>query len=411
LTVRPTTDILGFMSTGRPTSLRAARAARGWSQSEAARALAELASTRGVAVASAASLKTQLSRWENGHATPETPYRNLLGELYAGAGVDLAPADPASVGPADPAERLRARLAAAAAVDGDVIALWRTQLTTARRLDDRLGAAGAGDAVRVLVEQLEAVLPHIPDPVRRRPVAVLLARACLLAGTQALDTGDADAAVARFARAAETARAAGSVSLAVEAAVGHAEVLVEVGAPGDALAVLKNALDPVPALRAGEIPDPAGRLLGATVALARAAAGDADGAYRALTHEPLIERVTAAVDVAHAPGGLAVELAEPSPDLRHRRGRTLALLHDDAAIDHLADSLKDGSPSARDRAATHADLALALTAAGRGDEAAPHTRAARDLATRIGSRRVLRRLDGHGLSAGSAVSSSASAAR
>ncbi|HSU09017.1 MAG TPA: helix-turn-helix transcriptional regulator, partial [Pseudonocardia sp.] len=87
------------MTAGRPTSLRAARAARGWSQSEAARALAELASTRGVAVASAASLKTQLSRWENGHATPETPYRNLLGELYAGAGVDLAPADPASVGP------------------------------------------------------------------------------------------------------------------------------------------------------------------------------------------------------------------------------------------------------------------------------------------------------------------------
>jgi transcriptional regulator with XRE-family HTH domain len=396
------------MTAGRPTSLRAARAARGWSQTEAARALAELASTRGVAVASAASLKTQLSRWENGHATPETPYRNLLGELYAGAGVDLAPADPASVGPADPAERLRARLAAAAAVDGDVIALWRTQLTTARQLDDRLGAAGAGDAVRVLVEQLEAVLPHIPDPDRRRPVAVLLARACLLAGAQALDTGDAETAVARFARAAETARAAGAVSLAVEAAVGHAEVLVEVGAPGDALAVLENALDPVPAIRAGGIPDPAGRLLGATVALVRAAAGDADGAYRALTAGP---PGTGAVDVAHSPAGLAVELAEPSPDLRHRRGRTLALLHDDAAIDSLADSLKDGSPSARDRAATHADLALTLTAAGRGDEAAPHARAARELATRIGSRRVLRRLDGHGLSAGSAVSSSASAAR
>jgi len=401
------------VTTGRPTSLRAARAARGWSQTSAARALAELASTRGVAVASTASLKTQLSRWENGHATPETPYRDLLGELYAGSGVDQAPTDPASVGPADPTERLRARLAAAAAVDDGVIALWRTQLTTARQLDDRLGAAGAGDAVRVLVEQLEAVLPHIPDPDRRRPVAVLLAGACLLAGKQALDTGEAETAVARFARAAETARAAGSVSLAVEAAVGHADALVEVGAPDDALAVLENALDPVPAGRAGEIPDPAGHLLGATLALVRAAAGDADGAYRALTHEPPIEKVTAAaaVDVAHAPAGLAVELAEPLPDVRHRRGRTLALLRDDAAIDHLADSLNDGSPSARDRAATHADLALALTAAGRGDEAATHARAARELATRIGSRRVLRRLDGHGLSAGSAVSSNASAAR
>jgi hypothetical protein len=238
-------------------------------------------------------------------------------------------------------------------------------------------------------------------------VAVLLARACLLAGAQALDTGDTETAVARFARAAEAARAAQSVSLAVEAAVGHAEVLVEVGAPGDALAVLENALDPAPPDRADDIPASAGRLLGATVAFVRAAAGDADGAYRALTAGP---PGAGAVDVAHPPAGLALELAEPSPDLRHRRGRTLALLHDDAAIDHLADSLKDGSPSARDQAATHADLALALTAAGRGDEAATHARAARELATRIGSRRVLRRLDGQGLS-GSAVSSSASAAR
>src|SRR3954468_8875780 len=105
------------MTAGRPTSLRAARAARGWSQTEAAGALAELASTRGVAVASAASLKTQLSRGENGHAPPDTPYRALLGALYAGSGVAVPPPGPASAGPADPAARLRARLAAAAAVD------------------------------------------------------------------------------------------------------------------------------------------------------------------------------------------------------------------------------------------------------------------------------------------------------
>ena len=69
------------------------------------------------------------------------------------------------------------------------------------------------------------------------------------------------------------------------------------------------------------------------------------------------------------------------------------------------------SRSARERATLHAELARALSTAGRGDEAAAHAREARMLATRIGSRRVLRRLDGQGPSAGSAVSSSASAAR
>ncbi len=163
------------MAAARPTSLRAARDAQGWSQAVAARALAGLARERGVAVASAASLKTLLSRWENGHATPEAPYRALLGELYAESGVDLTPPAPVP-DPAAPAARLRARLAAAAAVDVDVIALWRAQLTTAQELDDRLGGAGAAEAVRVLVAQLESVLPHLPDPDRHRPVATLLAR-------------------------------------------------------------------------------------------------------------------------------------------------------------------------------------------------------------------------------------------
>jgi hypothetical protein len=70
----------------------------------------------------------------------------------------------------------------------------------------------------------------------------------------------------------------------------------------------------------------------------------------------------------------------------------------------------------RERAELHAELARACAAAGRADDAAAHARAARALAARIGSHRVLRLLDGHRVdgqdsSAGSAESSSASAAR
>ncbi|MDL5155384.1 hypothetical protein [Actinomycetospora termitidis] len=75
-------------------SLREARRDKGWSQTAAVSRLRELADAGRVAVASAASLKTQLSRWENG-TVPEEPYRTLLAELYerdlADLGIDVTP--------------------------------------------------------------------------------------------------------------------------------------------------------------------------------------------------------------------------------------------------------------------------------------------------------------------------------
>ena len=56
--------------------------------------LRELADQGQVDVASAASLKTQLSRWENG-TVPDEPYRTLLAELYESElgelGIDVTP--------------------------------------------------------------------------------------------------------------------------------------------------------------------------------------------------------------------------------------------------------------------------------------------------------------------------------
>src|SRR5580704_3440225 len=62
------------------TPLQAARRARGWSQPRMVWELMRLAERKEVSVASAASLKTQLSRWENGHVTPDY-YQALLCEL------------------------------------------------------------------------------------------------------------------------------------------------------------------------------------------------------------------------------------------------------------------------------------------------------------------------------------------
>jgi len=63
------------------TPLQAARRAQGWSQVRAVSELVRLAKWKEIHVASAASLKTQLSRWENGHVTPDY-YQALLCEIY-----------------------------------------------------------------------------------------------------------------------------------------------------------------------------------------------------------------------------------------------------------------------------------------------------------------------------------------
>jgi transcriptional regulator with XRE-family HTH domain len=408
-------------------ALRAARSARGWSQAEAARALAALARAQGVSVAAPASLKTQLSRWENGHAAPDAPYPALLGELYGRSGVELGLDAGQAPGAPDPAARVKAHVATAAAVDADVIALWRDQLGAARGLDHRLGGAGAAETVRTLVAQLDEVLRHLPDPPRRRAVAALLSAAAALAGLQALDMGDPDAAVARYARAAEAARDARAAALAAAAAVGHALVLVEVGEPLAALAVLEYAG-----------PGPPGRArLQAAVAVARAAAGDAAGARRALdaaerahaevraSNEPALparalapprsaahgsatsadgppsprdvdHRGPAAPDVVHASAAFAVELGSDAPvDLPGWRGRALAALGDAAAVEHLLAALDGGPRSVRDRAELHALLAGALAMAGRAADAANHARQAQVLAARIGSERIPRWLAAH----------------
>jgi len=168
---------------GRSTTLRAARVAAGLSQSAAARQLVALAEARGAPVAGAVSLKTQLSRWENGHALPEPHYRELLAELYGRTAAELglaAAAPPAESG-------LRSRLAAAAAIDGSTVAVWREQLALTERLDAELGAAGTAGPLQAMVAHLEGVLLHRTTAARRRPVAAVLADAAVLAGEQCVD--------------------------------------------------------------------------------------------------------------------------------------------------------------------------------------------------------------------------------
>jgi tetratricopeptide (TPR) repeat protein len=62
---------------------------RGWSQARLIHALQTQAGLIGINVAAPASLKTQLSRWENGHCLPDPIYRGLFCAVYGMSELDL----------------------------------------------------------------------------------------------------------------------------------------------------------------------------------------------------------------------------------------------------------------------------------------------------------------------------------
>ncbi|MBO0875968.1 MAG: hypothetical protein J2P19_21510 [Pseudonocardia sp.] len=370
--------------------LRAARMARGWSQSRAAGELASLAADRGVAVANPASLKTQLSRWENQHAVPEVQYRALLRELYASTGVELGLPDTDGVAeaPGSEADALRAGLRASAALDDSTIGLLRDQLDAARGLDERLGASGVAGSVRAQLSHLEEALLHAVRPSLRRQLAWLVAEASTLAGRIALDQARPSDAWRSYEIARAAAREADSAVLLGYAMTEQASVLIDVGEHDVALSTVEQAI----AVATGDAPAPMRAWLEAARGEALAVSGAADDAHSAYrrAEQRLAERPSR-VDVQLPPLPI---LTFDLVALRRHRGHAHQVLHEDeVAIVDLESALRVGSGSARDIANAHVDLAQAHRAVGHADAAARHARSARDIATRIGSMRVAARLD------------------
>jgi transcriptional regulator with XRE-family HTH domain len=64
------------------TRLKAVRAQRQWAQQRLIVELERAARVRGLRLPERASLKTQISRWENGRTIPAEAYRRLLRDAY-----------------------------------------------------------------------------------------------------------------------------------------------------------------------------------------------------------------------------------------------------------------------------------------------------------------------------------------
>jgi transcriptional regulator with XRE-family HTH domain len=71
------------------TRLKAVRQAHGWSQLRLVAEIERVSAARGVHPPARASLKTQVSRWENGHVEPNDLYASLLAEVYGATPADL----------------------------------------------------------------------------------------------------------------------------------------------------------------------------------------------------------------------------------------------------------------------------------------------------------------------------------
>lgn len=362
------------------TRLQAVRLALGYSQDDTLRRLRQQADLRGRAIASVASLRTMLSRWENGHDEVTDPYyQSLFRDVYGRTNDELGfSAEPLD----DSAEELRERLITARSVDRASIELFRQQVDNVRHLDRRLGAVPLLDQLNDQVSQLDELLRHRASGNDRKALAEVLADAAMLAGWEALDRGSLKLAWQQHEIAKSAAREAESPALLAYATGQQAFVLIELDMYAEAVQLLEDAESAGTGKTAG--------LLRAWLAAARgeglAAHGRAEDALRAFDYaEALLPPDTNDPALPF--------LMLNAGHLDRWRGHALSRLRDHRAVSELEIVLNGLNPTtARARAGTLVDLAFAHSVLGNREAALGYARQAQRLASQIGSERQKRRL-------------------
>jgi tetratricopeptide (TPR) repeat protein len=362
------------------TRLQAVRLALRYSQDETIGLLLRRAAERGHGIAKPASLRTMLSRWENGHDEVSDPYyQSLFRDIYGRTNEELGFAPEPSN---DAAEELRSRLLSGRTIDRATIELFRRQVDDARHLDRRLGAMPLLDQLNTQVAQLDKLLRYSATPANRAALAEVLADAAMLAGWEALDRGSLTQAWDLHETAKYAAREAGSAALLAYATGQQAFVLIELDHHTEAVQFLEHAETAGRGKTAG--------LLGAWLAAARgeglAAHGQTEAALRAF------DAADALLPLDTGDPSLPFLMLNPG-HLTRWRGHALSRLQDRRAISELEVVLNGLNPTtARARAGTLVDLAFAHAATGNRDAAMTYSREAQRLASQIGSERQKRRL-------------------
>jgi transcriptional regulator with XRE-family HTH domain len=280
------------------------------------------------------------------------------------------------------ADELRERLLNAAAVDRRAIALLAAQANDIREVDRSLGARAAGAQMRGHLEALDQLRSFTMSADQREPLADLYAAAAALAGWQNLDLGNLKASWHHHEVAKSAAREGSSPAVLAHSTAQQAYVLVELGEQTSAIELAERSI----AIAGTGVSPLLLSWLWAVQGELYAESGDTVAYHRAFeaagrllpadTHDPELPYVF--LDDVH---------------LARWRGSALARLGDVAATDELRYAL-DGLDASftRARSGLHVDLAHALVAARRYNEARVELREAETLAARVASARQHRRI-------------------
>lgn len=332
-------------------------------------------------IATKTSLKTKLSRWENGKEQPNDVYQRLFREIYGRTNAELGFPDEPEEDPE--AAELRSRLAVARTIDTQTVDLFFQQIDHARKVDRRFGGLTQLDPLRTQIRQVQDLLTHSIGGARAQLAGALM-EASTLAGWQALDRAALNQAWTHYERAKTAARESTSPTSLTHALGEQAFLLIdldETTAAVDQLAYARSLATRTTSalLRAW---------LAAAHGEALASAGYADDARRAFDHaDALLPANPADPDLPF--------LFLGGSHLDRWRGHALARLGAPDAIDQLTSALTGLPPDfVRARTGLHVDLAYAHAASGDRDTALTHARQARRLAGQIKSDRQLRRLSG-----------------
>lgn len=369
--------------------LRDARRSRGWSQARLIAEIEHRLKGGGRLRASSASLKVYVSEWENSRRAVSPEYREVLRAIYGLTDLELFDSAAEPVGEDAGRDELLARISRARGVDRSVAVAFAAQTELFRSMDRQLGAPPLVDSIAAHLATLQDSLAHAVLANARAPLARALSEAATLAGWQALDVGATQRAWTHYETARVAAADARAPALVAHAMGEQAYVLVDLGLPDLAAGLLAEALT---AAR-GRAPARLRAWLHAAQAELHAIAGDSHASRTALelAHEALPS--DGEDRDAEVPGVIL-----NTSHLTRWRGHSLALLGDDDAVGELHAALaRMDATFTRAEAGLRSDLAQAHLVRGEVDEAQRQARTARQLASRTGSVRHLRRIDRLGL--------------
>ncbi|MGO1049309.1 tetratricopeptide repeat protein [Crossiella sp. CA198] len=361
------------------TRLRAVRHQLGYSADAVIKLVLSRASALGLAVMTATSLKTKLSRWENGHEAVSEPYQRLFRDVYGRTNEELG-FPPELID--DEAEELRNRLIVARRVDAETVEVFRRQVNDVRHRDRRFGGVTLLDQLRSSIREVETTLRHGAAQGLREALAGVLTEASTLAGWESLDRNAVGQAWNHYERARAAAREADSPALLAHATAEQAFVLIDLGETGRAVEQLTEART----LAGRAVPPLLNAWLAAAHGEGLAAAGRRAEALRAFDAARALlpsDPVDPALPFLFLAGA----------HLDRWRGHALARLGEPDAITHLHEALpRLPVEFIRARTGMLVDLAFAYAAVGDRDAALDHSRQARRLGSQIKSDRQLRRL-------------------